>query len=89
MGVVSGVTDFAVAGAELGAAGGALGGEVFGSEVFGSAAGAGFGGVAGVALCFLYEFTAVAGGADFSADGSDFCSASGFFAESVMLIETT
>lgn len=79
--VAAGVTDFAVAGA--------LADGIFGSDVAGSAGGAGLGGVDGVVLFFLYEFTAAAGGGGFSEDGSDFFSASGFFAESVMLIERT
>ena len=52
-------------------------------------AGAADGGVDGVVLFFLYEFTAVAAGAGFSVDGTDFFSASGFFTESVMLMERT
>ena len=83
-----GVTDFAVAGDGLGADGVVLNDVAFGSEVFGSAAGAAFG-VVDAAEFFLYEFIADADDVGFSAGGSDFFSASGFFAESVTLIERT
>jgi len=86
--VAAGVAGFAVADAALGAGGG-LAAAVFGSDVVESAAGAGVVGVNGVVLLFLYEFTAAAGGAGFAAEGSGFFSASGFLAESVMLIERT
>ena len=71
------------------AAGEALDEGALGSGLLGSAAGAADGGVDGVVLYFLYEFTAGAGGAGFSTDGSGFFSTSSFFADSVMLMERT